>query len=327
MPAGPPWTEETMAARLILLDSDPGGGRIMPITPRSARFRSRRFRRSGRSCNPSRGRLLLSLLAAVGAMLLPHAATAQTSADSTITLLWTATGDDGAVGTATSYDLRYRAVGITGTDTLSWWNAATKVTGLPVPHASGVTDSMRVRGLAPLTTYYFVLKVGDEVPNWSGYSNVAVKTTSGDQTPPSAIADLTVTGTTGTSMSLRWTAPGDDGTVGTAASYDIRYSTSAITTSNWGSATQATGEPAPAAAGTQQTFTLGGLTPSRTYYVAIRATDSSGNVGGISNVPTGTTPDTIAPAPVHDLSLDPDSGVVDPLVATALGVEVASDAL
>jgi len=292
----------------------------MPITPRTAGFRSRR----SRSTSPAR--LLLSLLATLGALLLPHIAAGQTSADSTVTLLWTATGDDGTVGTATSYDLRYRTVGITGTDTLSWWNAATKVTGLPVPHASGVTDSMRVRGLTPFTTYYFILKVGDEVPNWSGYSNVAVKTTSGDATPPSAVADLTVTGTTGTSMSLRWTAPGDDGAVGTAASYDIRYSTSAITTSNWASATQATGEPAPAAAGTQQTFTINGLTPSRTYYVAIRATDSSGNVAGISNVPTATTPDTVPPAPVHDLSMDPDSGPVDPLVVSIPVVEVASDA-
>jgi hypothetical protein len=309
-----------MAARLILPDSDPGGERTMPITPRTARFRPRSTRRS------SAARFLLSFLVTVGALLFPYVAAAQTSADSTVTVLWTATGDDGATGTATAYDLRYRSVGITGTDTLSWWNAATRVTGLPAPHASGATDSMLVRGLTPFTTYYFVLRVADEVPNWSGYSNVAIKTTSGDQTPPSAVADLTVTGTTGTSMSLRWTAPGDDGAVGTAAFYDVRYSTSPINTSNWGSASLATGEPTPAAAGTLQTLTINGLTPSRTYYVAIRATDGSGNVSGLSNVPTGTTPDTVAPAPVHDLSLDPDSGVMDPLVSSALGLEVASDA-
>ena len=124
-------------------------------------------------------------------------------------------------------------------------------------------------------------------------------------------------------MSLRWTAPGDDGTSGTAQSYDVRYSTSAITTANWGSATQATGEPTTAAAGTQQTFTVTGLTSGRTYYVAIRATDSSGNVSGISNVPSGTTLDTVAPAPVRDLSLDPDSGVLDPIVVAAAEVSDA----
>jgi fibronectin type III domain protein len=265
------------------------------------------------------------VLVALG-LVLAHTAAAQTSADSTVSLHWTASGDDGITGTAATYDLRYRNVAISGTDTLTWWNAATRVTGLPAPHPAGVQDSMRVRGLTPSTTYYFVLRVADEVPNWSGFSNVAVKTTSGDVTAPSAIADLTVTGSTGTTLSLRWTAPGDDGATGTAASYDIRYSTSAITTSTWGSATAATGEPAPAAAGTQQTFTLTGLASGRTYYVAIRATDNVGNVSSLSNVPTGTTADTTPPAPVRDLSMDPDSNPVDPMLASATEEEVASDA-
>ena len=290
----------------------------MLTTPRSARRSSRTSRFATRT-------ILAAAFTALGLLLTPHTAAAQTSADSTITLQWTATGDDGQVGTATSYDLRYRTVGISGTDTTSWWNAATRVTGLPVPHASGTPDSMRVRGLTPLTTYYFLIRVADEVPNWSGYSNLTVRATSGDQTAPAAIADLTVTGTTGTTMAVRWTAPGDDGATGTATSYDIRYSTSAITSGNWGSATPVTGEPVPAAAGTQQTFTITGLTASRQYYVAIRATDNSGNVGGLSNVPMGTTSDTIAPAPVRDLSLDPDSNAVDPLLTSAPTMEVASD--
>ena len=229
-------------------------------------------------------------------------ATAQTSADSTVVLNWTAPGDDGTSGRATTYDVRYRTTAISGTDTLSWWNAATLATGEPVPGVSGNTDSLRVRGLQPLTTYYFLIKTADEVPNWSGYSNVAVKTTSGDITPPSAIANLSITGSTGTSLSLSWTAPGDDGSTGTASSYDIRYSTSPITNANWSSATVATGEPAPTAAGTAQAFVLTGLSPSQTYYVAMRATDDRSNVSALSNVPSGTTLDTIPPAAVRDLS-------------------------
>ena len=288
----------------------------MLIAPRGAHARH--------SGNPST-RALLLLLAAV-ALFCPCASLAQTAADSSATLAWTAPGDDGNSGTATYYDLRYRTVGIAGTDTASWWGAATRVTGMPVPRAPGSTDTVRVGGLMPLTTYYFLIRTADEVPNWSGYSNLAVKTTSGtDVTAPRAITDLAVTGTTGTSMSLRWTAPGDDGGTGTAASYDVRYSTSAITSANWGSAVQATGEPAPVAAGTQQTFTITGLNPSRTYYVAIRATDDASNLSALSNVPSGTTLDTIPPAPVRDLSLDPDSGTIDPIVSAA-EYEVASNA-
>lgn len=247
--------------------------------------------------------LFLAGIAILG-MLRPAIAHAQTSADSSVVLLWTAPGDDGNTGRATTYDIRYRTTTISGTDTTTWWNGATQVTGEPTPSAAGVTDSMRVRGLTPLTTYYFMIRTADEVPNWSGYSNVAVKTTSGDTTPPAAITDLAVTGTTGSSISVRWTAPGDDGTVGTATSYDVRYSTSAITSGNWGSATQATGEPAPTAAGTTQTFTLTGLNGSQQYYVAIKTTDDRGNVSLLSNVVNATTVDTVPPAPVRDLSYE-----------------------
>jgi len=250
------------------------------------------------------GTRTLGIIAAVVlfGLLTPSLVSAQTSADSSVVLLWTAPGDDGTVGRASSYDIRYRTTNISGTDTLSWWNAATQVVGEPTPGTSGVTDSMRVRGLTPLTTFYFLIRAADEVPNWSGFSNLATKTTSGDLTAPAAVADLTVTTRTGNSITVRWTAPGDDGTTGTASSYDVRYSTSTITTANWGSASQATGEPVPAAPGTQQTYTVGSLSGSQTYYVAIRTTDDRGNVSVISNVVNATTLDVVAPAPVRDLS-------------------------
>jgi hypothetical protein len=249
---------------------------------------------------------IAALLALIAAMLVSppfvRDANAQTSADSTVVLQWTAPGDDGTVGQAAGYDIRYRTTNIAGTDTLTWWNGATATTGEPVPGVSGTADSLRVRGLQPVTTYYFMIKTADEVPNWSGFSNVAVKSTSGDVTAPAAITTLAVTGTTGTTMALRWTATGDDGTTGTASSYDIRYSTSAITSTNWSTATPVTGEPAPAIAGTQQTFGVTGLSPSRTYYVAIRATDDRGNASPLSNVPSASTADTIPPAAVRDLT-------------------------
>ncbi len=129
---------------------------------------------------------LLALLA-----LAPHAAMAQTTTTTSVMLTWTATGDDGMTGQASRYDLRISTTAV-GTDTLSWWNAATVVnmTG-KVPSAPGTADSVSVPNLTPGTRYYAILKVGDEVPNWSGYSNVAVIDLR-DLIPPAAVADLRV---------------------------------------------------------------------------------------------------------------------------------------
>ncbi|MBO9610517.1 MAG: fibronectin type III domain-containing protein [Paenibacillaceae bacterium] len=105
-----------------------------------------------------------------------------------------------------------------------------------------------------------------------------------DTTAPAAVSNLAAPSSTSTSVSLSWTAPGDDGGTGTAASYDIRYNTSTIDAGNWASSTQASGEPAPAAAGTGQTMTVTGLGANTTYYFAMKTRDEVPNESALSNV-------------------------------------------
>lgn len=102
---------------------------------------------------------------------------------------WQAPGDDGAIGTAARYEMRYRDTSVTS-DTLGWWNGGTPVTGLPAPGAPGSTDSVVVSSLDPSVAYTFMLRVGDEVPNWSPFSNAVVKPAFPDVIPPAAIRDL-----------------------------------------------------------------------------------------------------------------------------------------
>jgi hypothetical protein len=85
---------------------------------------------------------------------------------------------------------------------------------------------------------------------------------------------------------VAWTAPGDDGSVGTAASYELRVSTSPITSANWDQATVVTQDPlpAPSAAGTRQKSVVRGLSKGTTYWFAIKTTDDAGNQSPISNV-------------------------------------------
>jgi len=109
-----------------------------------------------------------------------------------------------------------------------------------------------------------------------------------DTSPPAAVTNLAASGYGLASVTLTWTATGDDGLVGTASSYDIRYSTSLITDSNWATATQAVGEPSPQPSGSTETFTVTGLDPSTTHYLALKVRDN-GNESVLSNVSTAST--------------------------------------
>ena len=109
-----------------------------------------------------------------------------------VVLRWTAPGDDGLSGRASHYDLRYSLYSISGTDTLGWWNAATRVNlWNKTPALPGQPDSVRVLGFTPGYRYFAMLRTCDEVPNWSSYSNVAIIQAT-DLVAPKAISDLRV---------------------------------------------------------------------------------------------------------------------------------------
>lgn len=218
----------------------------------------------------------------------PSAVTLSTGtiSDTSVQLNWTSPGDDAGSGTATTYDIRYSTSAIDAGN----FAAATTVSGEPAPLIAGTAQSYTVTGLSPLTTYYFAMKTGDEVVNWSTVSNSpSAVTLSSDAIPPADTIDLVVTASTTSSLTVSWTSPGDDGSSGTATTYDIRYSTSPITSGNWASATAATGEPAPLVAGTAQSLNITGLAAGTTYYIAMKTSDSVPNTSGLSNNAIGTT--------------------------------------
>ena len=112
--------------------------------------------------------------------------------EQTVVLRWTASGDDGLSGRAAHYDLRYSRYGIAGTDTLGWWNAATRVNlWNKIPALPGMPDAVRVFGFTPGFRYFAMLRTCDEIPNWSPYSNLAIIEAT-DLTAPVAVRDLRV---------------------------------------------------------------------------------------------------------------------------------------
>lgn len=90
------------------------------------------------------------------------------------------------------------------------------------------------------------------------------------------------------SVTLAWTAPGDDGLSGVAHQYDLRWSSAPITSANFLQANPITSVPLPALAGTTQRVTVSGLPDSPALYFAVRTSDERGNWSAISNVVTRT---------------------------------------
>lgn len=125
---------------------------------------------------PSTRLALIAGTLALAGISTPLVARAQSNAYNSIGLEWTAGGDDGTVGQASYYQLKYSTSQPAGSDSLSivsWWGGASSASSLPAPSMSGSTDSTRVTGLTPGTTYYFVIRSVDKGGNTSPFSNIA----------------------------------------------------------------------------------------------------------------------------------------------------------
>jgi WD40-like Beta Propeller Repeat/Fibronectin type III domain len=215
----------------------------------------------------------------------------------TATLIWTSPGDDGADGQAFQYDVRYS----TELFSESWWDSATACTTPPVPKAAGEAETLLVSGLDD-GLWHFGVRTADEVPNWSEISNI-VSVTHEDNIPPADITDLEATLATMATITLSWTAPGDNANEGQVFEYDFRYSTVLITEENWVAATRL-GELHPSGpAGGEESATVVELETGTTYYFAVKAIDDMQNESAISNVLEKST------AYIEQLTFSPDRPV------------------
>ena len=98
------------------------------------------------------------------------------------------------------------------------------------------------------------------------------------------IAALAPTHAGASIVKLRWTAPGDDGTVGQAAYYELRFSLFPIYESNFLQAIPVvSGVPRPSPAGRADSAEAI-VNPGLTYYFALRSRDARGNWSAMSNI-------------------------------------------
>ncbi|PIU17949.1 MAG: hypothetical protein COT18_11545, partial [Elusimicrobia bacterium CG08_land_8_20_14_0_20_59_10] len=104
-----------------------------------------------------------------------------------------------------------------------------------------------------------------------------------DTVPPSAITSLSAVTPSAAAdegdLNVYWNAPGDDDLTGSASYYMIRYHTDAISDENFDAVSVFVSTLVPKAAGQAEGVIITGLTPSVTYYAAVKAVDKAGNTG------------------------------------------------
>lgn len=140
----------------------------------------------------------------------------------------------------------------------------------------------------------------------SGHASAFSVNDLGDNTPPEAVADLTVSaGPAYGVLTLRWTAPGNDGDVGEASRYIIKRST--VAGFDWGTFDSAALEggtrPVEGPAGITEQEDVPGLFGGVTYYFALKTVDAVPNTSALSNVASACAArDPLPPVPPSSLA-------------------------
>ena len=234
------------------------------------------------------------------------------SREAQILLTWTAPGDNGTVGNIRGgkYRLQYSADGGTAWNKNNYniqWTTST------APRRSQRYSINFSSSVEFGTTYYFRLWVTDETGIlWTGLSNGATAYTSFG-IYPSTVSNLTAHTLTGLgnqgAINLTWTAPGDDGIIGTASTYIIKYSTKNFNYTSWNmpwvhsvTGLASGSPPAPHVYGTTENKLISGLVNETTYWFVLEAIDDRGNAT-FSNTAYGITIDTVPPSAVIGLSV------------------------
>jgi outer membrane protein assembly factor BamB len=124
-------------------------------------------------------------------------------------LTWTGSGNDGTVGAASGYEVRYATYSGFGWASGFVWKSTRAAAG---PYGTAETET--VTRLFGGSTYYFLLKAYDGKPNASDVSNYASACAPRDLYPPAAPAELSVAdkpGDHGGALILSWARSSDDG--------------------------------------------------------------------------------------------------------------------
>lgn len=182
------------------------------------------------------------------------------------TLEWTATGDDGMLGTARRYDIRRADSDITLRP--NTWFEQTLVGGAPVPLLSGTKQRMTLSGFQPGERFSVALRVLDEAGNISDASNVVEVATEPSSTGAFGIRNVRIINLTSTSVVLHWLTNVPATTelmFGKTTDYEMPMPSSTVKTFD-------------------HSMVIGGLQSSTLYHFKIQGVDQQGNTSTTADV-------------------------------------------
>jgi len=134
---------------------------------------------------------------------------------------------------------------------------------------------------------FLVLMLITYVPVLSEFTLPGALRAGPDVSPPARITDLALHAAGPDSLTITFTAPGSDGTSGTAEGYLLRYSEMDIpsdTEFDFGYDVVSAESYKPKSAGQLEKFTITDLVPGTVYYIAVKAFDKNENYSTLSPV-------------------------------------------
>jgi hypothetical protein len=158
-----------------------------------------------------------------------------------------------------------------------------------------VAETLVVGGLASGYPWYARVRAMDGSGNWSSLSNEATAVT--PSFTPATVRDLRVTAVGETTLTLTWSATGNDDNIGRPTYYDVRACLTRIDPQAWAHAPYRVLHDATVDGGGVESVVFSGLPRDTTLYVALRAYDDEGFFSNVSNMAIATTHATPPPPP------------------------------
>lgn len=175
-------------------------------------------------------------------------------------------------------------------------------TSMAAPHMAGAVAAVRAKfpGLSARGALDRIIGTADDMPSLNSIAGGRINLSAAlqnDTIPPTEPGNVRNTHYSSDALKVLFQASGDDGMSGQAYGYDVRVNTTFIHAGNFATSRRVYPLIPPTPAGQTVSTTIDGLSPGKTYYIAIQAID---DVGNRSPIVFGKSPMTTRSLPIFE---------------------------